>query len=252
MSVLIIGCGVVGSNLAKELSVLNPECYDKYKGVDTRKSKDSHYDIAFVCVDTPKTIDSVCDISEVVDAINTNNADVFVIKSTVLPEQAIFLNQLSSNKHIVISPEYYGNTPHCNNFDFGFTILGGDRTDCIKVQQILQYVYDARHTFRFTDCKTASLAKYMENCYLAMKVSFCTQFYSIAEKARVDYEELRELFVLDPRVNPAHTFVYRDHPYWDSHCLNKDVNAIADTYDAKLLTDIIAWNDRQKEAVNGD
>jgi UDP-glucose 6-dehydrogenase len=79
-----------------------------------------------------------------------------------------------------------------------------------------------------------------------MKVSFCTQFYNIAEKARVDYEELRELFVLDPRVNPAHTFVYRDHPYWDSHCLNKDVNAIADTYDAKLLTDIIAWNDRQK------
>ena len=35
-NVLIIGYGVVGSNLAKELSPLNPEIYDKYKEIDTR------------------------------------------------------------------------------------------------------------------------------------------------------------------------------------------------------------------------
>ena len=63
----------------------------------------------------------------------------------------------------------------------------------------------------------------MENSYLATKVSFCQQFYNLAEQIGVDYEELRELFILDPRVNPSHTFVYRDKPYWDTVCLNKDV-----------------------------
>ena len=86
----------------------------------------------------------------------------------------------------------------------------------------------------------------MENAYLATKVSFCNQFFDIAEHLGVSYEELRELFILDPRVNPSHTFVYRDAPYWDSHCLNKDVKAIAESFDAQLLKDIITFNDNRR------
>ena len=117
----------------------------------------------------------------------------------------------------------------------------------MKVVQILQRVYDGTHSFRITDARTAELAKYMENSYLAMKVSFCQQFYDIAGKTGVCYEELRELFVLDPRVEASHTFVYRDRPYWDSHCLNKDVPAIAKAYDAPLLLDMIAFNEARKK-----
>ena len=97
-----------------------------------------------------------------------------------------------------------------------------------------------------TDAKTAELVKYMENSFLATKLSFCHQFFNIAEQEGVSYEELRELFVLDPRINGSHTFVYRDNPYWDSHCLNKDVRAIANRYDAKLLHDVIHFNEEQK------
>ena len=242
--VLIIGCGTVGTNLYKELWSENGSLYinqyDKYKGIENRVL--DHYDLAFVCVDTPRTVDTTCDISEVISAINENSADVFVVKSTILPEQAKLLTLLSTQKHVVFSPEYYGATQHCNNYKFNFTILGGEKADCIKVQQILQKVYDASHQFKITDIKTAALVKYMENSYLAMKVSFCDQFYEIAEQAGVSYEELRELFILDPRVNPSHTFVYRDHPYWNSHCLNKDVVAIAQEYNAQLLQDIIMFN----------
>ena len=63
----------------------------------------------------------------------------------------------------------------------------------------------------------------------------------------VDYEELRELFLLDERVNPSHTFVYEEHPYWSSHCLNKDVPAIAYTQDAKFLQEVINYNTYLKE-----
>lgn len=245
-NVLIIGYGVVGHNLAKDLEKLNPDIIDKYKEGVTTKVAGKHYDIAFICVDTPYIYGkSTCDTTEVVNALHENDADIYVFKSTILPGTVDKLAK-ETGKKIVFSPEYYGGTQHCNNFDFNFTILGGDRESCKEVIQVLQGIYDARHTFHITDAKTAELTKYMENSWLATKVSFCQQFYNIAEELRVDYEELRECFLLDPRVNRAHTFVYRDHPFWDSHCLNKDVPAIADAYDAPLLKAVIDFNDKQK------
>lgn len=251
-SVLIVGHGVVGHNLEQEIIKLKPDVYDiKYlepnvfgiKGIDSRKP---HYDFAFICIDTKKMDTIEAPIDDLVDAINDNNADIFVVKSTMLPGSTERLKEITG-KRIVFSPEYYGGTQHCNNFDFDFTILGGDKEDCLKVQQLLQEVYDGRHTFRIVDSKTAELAKYMENSWLATKVSFCQQFFDIAEDIGVSYEELRELFVLDPRVNPSHTFVYKDHPYWSSHCLNKDVPTIAHWADAKLLKAVIEFNEGQKK-----
>lgn len=246
-NILIIGYGVVGHNLANDLSKLNPDIVDKYKDGVTTKVEGKHYDIAFVCVDTPYVFGkSTCDTSEVVNALHENDADIYVFKSTVLPGTVDKLTK-ETGKRIIFSPEYYGGTQHCNNFNFDFTILGGERKACKEVIQVLQGIYDGRHTFHITNAKTAELTKYMENSFLATKVTFCQQFYKIANEAGVDYEELRELFILDPRVNPSHTFVYDDHPYWDSHCLNKDVPAIADAYDCDLLKAVIQINFQEKK-----
>ena len=241
---LIVGCGVVGTNLMRELAALEPDSYDKYKGVDTRNL--GGYRVAFVCVDTPRTDSDPCDATEVRNAIMENDADVYVVKSTVLPGTTERLRD-ETGKRVVFSPEYYGATQHCNNFGFDFTILGGDEGDCWQVAQLLQRAYDGRHSFRVTDARTAELAKYMENCWLATKVSFCNQFARIAGQAGVRYGELRELFALDPRVNPSHTFVYEDRPYWQSHCLDKDVAAAAEAFDAPLLDAVIAFNEECKK-----
>lgn len=246
-TVLIIGYGVVGHNLAEELSALDPDIYD-IKFEDFEDKRKAHYDFAFVCIDTKRMDTLEAPIDDIVSAINENgNADVYIIKSTVLPGSTEKIKELTG-KCVVFSPEYYGGTQHCNNFCFDFTILGGDKEDCLKVQQLLQGVYDARHTFRIVDSKTAELTKYMENSWLATKVSFCCQFHDIANKVGVDYETLRELFILDPRVNPSHTFIYDDHPYWDSHCLNKDVPTIAHFADAELLKAVINFNEKHKKA----
>ena len=245
--VLIVGYGTVGQNLERDLMALKPAVYDKYKGIDTRAER-TKYSIAFICVDTPYSEDNPCDVSEVRNAINENAADVYVVKSTVLPGTVDRLCA-ETGKNVIFSPEFYGGTQHCNNYTFNYTILGGDRKSCTSVIQILQHVYDARHQFRVTDAKTAELVKYMENCYLAAKVTFCNQFFNLAERIGVNYEELRELFILDPRVGASHTFVYRDHPYWDSHCLNKDVRALAETTDTPFLDSVIRFNESQKERV---
>ena len=252
-NVLIVGYGVVGHNLAKELSKLNPDIYDKFKTEYNTKRNNICYDFAFICVDTPfLNEDNINDISQVENAIQENYASIYVIKSTILPGTVDKLIK-KFNKHIVFSPEYYGGTQHCNNFNFNYTILGGDKDDCCKVQQLLQDVYDARHIFRIVDSATAEFSKYMENCYLGMKVSFCNDMNNGIEKFNakygynVKYEDVRELFVLDPRVNPSHTYVYDEHRYYDSHCLNKDIPALAYFLDLELLKSVITFNDKQKE-----
>lgn len=240
---------MVGKNLAKELELFNPDIIDKYKP-DVNKISKSQYDFAFICVDTPVSEKSLCDTTEVLNAINENKelmADdgIFIIKSTILPGTTENLRQ-KTNQRIIFSPEYYGSTQHCNNFEFDFSILGGVKEDCYCVIQLLQEVYDARHHFKVTDSKTAEISKYMLNSWLATKVTFCSQFYEIAQKENRSYEELRELFIMDPRVNPSHTFIYNNHPYWDSHCLNKDVLAIAESQDAEFLKALIDYNNKKK------
>ena len=246
-AVLIIGYGVVGRNLRKELSALQPDVYDKYRR-DENSAESKRYDMAFVCVPTPYLgRENSCDTSEVEAAIAEHDADLYVIKSAVLPGTTDRLC-MESGKRIIVSPEYYGATPHSRNYSFDFTILGGEKADCLKAVQILQRCYDGRHSFRITDAKTAELAKYMENAYLATQVSFCCQFWEIAKQIGVNYPELRELFILDPRVNPSHTFVFDERPYWDSQCLNKDVPAIADAYNAEFLNAVIDYNRRSRDA----
>lgn len=244
-NILIIGYGVVGHNLAEELKDLKPDIVDKYKQEFSTIRKDVHYDLGFICVDTPLK-ENTLDITEVKNAILENDCEIFCIKSTC-PIGTVEKLKAETGKRIVFSPEYYGGTKHCNNYKFDFTILGGDKKDCNDIVQILLPCYDGRHTFRIVEPKLAELTKFMENSFLATKVSFCQSFYNVCKEEGLNYSELRELFILDPRVNPSHTFVYEETPYWNSHCLNKDVPAIASEYNMQLLLDVINFNENQKK-----
>lgn len=240
MTNLIIGYGTVGGNLSREFERLDIDVCDKYKHID---KKGNRHNVGWICVDTP-LVNGLLDCTEVFNAVHENDCEVYVIKSTVPVGFTDALKE-KTGKRIVFSPEYYGGTQHCNNFVFDFTVLGGDKEDCVVVQQMLQDVYDGRHRFIITNAKTAEMAKFMENSYLATKVTFCNEFYDACEKAGVLYEDVREIFVCDPRVSPSHTFVYRKHPYYKSHCLDKDVPEIANRFDIGLLKDVIKRNQKR-------
>lgn len=222
MNILIIGYGVVGKNMHKLFP--KADIYDCLKPeVNTKKKV--MYDVAFICVPTDKKVDESCDISIVEKALeeHKNDVKVFCIKSTVPPGTTY---ELSKQYPCIFSPEYFGGTQHANGGDYHFVILGGDRELTKIVILAYKNVMSASFKIIQTTSKTAELVKYMENSFLAMKVSFCCEFFRIAETIGVDYNELRELFIMDSRVNPSHTFVYEDHPFYDSHCLNKDIPAI--------------------------
>lgn len=244
-NVLIAGVGNIGSRLYREYEKLKPDRYDPYMGYDEKQPV--RYDFAFIATDTPMMKDGSCDISQVRAALNETDAGVYVLRSTVPPGTTDEL-KAETGKRIVFSPEFYGTTLHADehSFDFSFTILGGAKEDCNAVIQLLQEVYDARHRFRITDSTTAELTKYMENTLLAARVSLCVQFWELANHYGVSYPEMRELLLNDGRFNRAHTFVYDEHPWWESHCFDKDLAAIAKASDATLIDDVIRYNERCK------
>ncbi len=109
--------------------------------------------------------------------------------------------------------------------------------------------YNADITIQLTTPEAAELCKYMENAFLAMKVTFCNEFYEIATRLGVDYDELRELWLLDPRIGKSHTFVFPDKRGYGGRCLPKDMRAIEAVardagYDATLLREVTASNER--------
>jgi len=96
-----------------------------------------------------------------------------------------------------------------------------------------------------TDARTAELTKYMENAYLALKVAFCNEFCSIAEAYDIDYNELRELWLLDPRIGRSHTYVLPHARGFGGRCLPKDLNAIIEVARRKGVTPTLLEATRQ-------
>lgn len=228
-SVLIVGYGIVGRNIHKvfdwaKINEVLPPVQQELKAKGQYYSPETHYDFAFICVQTPMMESGECDIHFVTEAIKKVKADVIILKSTIPPGTTYALRSLTGKK-IIFSPEYYGETHHANGVEQNFVILGGNNKDTFKASVLYQHVYTGAIKIYQTDALTAELVKYMENCFLAMKVVFCNEFYRVAERFGINYNVLRELFLLDNRINPSHTFVYPEQPYYDSKCLNKDIPA---------------------------
>jgi UDP-glucose 6-dehydrogenase len=157
---------------------------------------------------------------------------------------------LKYGKRIVFQPEFWGTTQH-SNIEEDFIILGGDSYDTHKVAQLYMLVDSAYTRIIRIDSVTAELAKYMQNAHLAMKVALSSQFYEIAKSIGVDYIDARELMLMDKRISPSHTFIRDESPYYDSHCLNKDIPALIGFckdrgINSSLLECIDSFNTQQK------
>lgn len=220
---LICGYGIVGKHLKEEFKFAETYDPDSEMQADYTEPPTEKYDIAFIAVPTPNK-NGECNIEYVEQVLQQIDADVYVLKSTVPPETSDKLSGRYSKK-ILFSPEYYGATQFANAGN-DFVILGGDDEAYKKVRTLYELVKGADFTIYHVRNTEAEIIKYMENCFLAMKVIFCNQFKDIADLYGVSYSAIRDGFVLDNRVGKSHTFVYDDYRGYDSKCLNKDITAI--------------------------
>lgn len=102
--------------------------------------------------------------------------------------------------------------------------------------------------FIAVDLRSAELAKYAANAFLAMKISFINEMANVCDRVQADVTEIARIIGADPRIGPA--FLQAGIGYGGS-CFPKDTGAlrhIADTngYEFKLLDAVIRVNREQK------
>jgi len=226
-SVLIVGYGHVGRQIGKYFDQADYVDVDgvirrQGDGGTGRHGDGERYELGFICVPTPQMDDGCCDTSCVREAYARFGrlARYWCIKSTV---EVGTTESLGTN--ICFSPEYYGESlghPLADVSRETFVILGGPAHVTHPFAVAWSLVTNSCTRIYQTDARTAELCKLMENSWLATKVSFCNQFYDLAGAAGVDWHELRELWLADPRVSRSHTYVYPNNRGWGGKCLPKD------------------------------
>jgi UDPglucose 6-dehydrogenase len=257
MNIGICGYGIVGQGLGRFLgrrSSIRLTIHDKF---DRRFANPEGYacfskcDFVFVAVPTPTSSDGMsCDLESVHEVVS--HIDVpMCIKSTIPPGTTVALVN-RYKKSIAFSPEYMGEGPRHpwpETDSCGFVIVGGSKEVCRLVSTTMSAI-NPNLSVRITDAISAEMCKYMENCFLATKVIFMNQFHELCSAADLDFETVRDLFLLDSRIGTSHTFVTDDRGF-GGKCLPKDVRALigwARPYGgAPLLERVIEFNERIRE-----
>lgn len=260
----IVGYGYVGKAMARfftghyEVFVYDPAHPAADHPLHTFVDQEgiNQCDLAVVCVPTPMTAEGECDTSIVIEAIDWIKTPLILLKSTVTPGTTEFLAR-TLEKRIVFSPEYCGESSYWTPYRFHtdiketpFFIFGGEPDATSEMVDYFLPVTGPVKTYRQTDAHSAELAKYMENSFYAMKIVFCYEFFMIAQRMGCDFNEVRELWLLDPRINPMHTAVFKgnEKPY-SGKCLPKDLAAIIEEartlgYEPSLLSAVKDANER--------
>lgn len=273
MKIGIIGFGYVGKAMYEffqnhykvivhDPHIQNPSAYSNVVFVD--KTDINLCDLGVVCVPTPRGSDGECDLTHINEVFSWLNTEYILLKSTIEIGTTRRLSEEYSTKNIVFSPEYCGESSYWTPYTFHekiietpFFIFGGDKQNTSKMVDIFMPI--AGPTKRYVQCtfEEAEMAKYVENSFYATKITFCYEIAEICQSLNIDWNTVRELWLLDPRINPMHTSVFSENDYpFSGKCLPKDVSALCSLskkngYTSNLLEEVLKSNERIKQKRNG-
>lgn len=182
-----------------------------------------------ICVPTPQADNGRCDDTLVADYVYEivkcqPNAHI-LIKSTTSVET---LADFQDFHRVTFSPEFLRGSvsvdPTKEFRDCNFAIFGGiDGRWWYEVFRELLPLTEVR----FLDIVSAGFLKYVENSFLATKVTFFNEIYNLYTSAvGGNYDAMIEALALDPRIGISHTQVPGpDGQFgWGGHCLPKDTS----------------------------
>lgn len=224
MRAALIGYGWVGKAMHK----LFPQAVVYDREIENSRKYVNECDVAFIGVPTPCLNEQELDTSIVEECVAWCECPLIVIRSTVNPGTTDYLSK-KYNKHIIMQPEYLGETPNHPLLDTKntqFLILGGTKEDTRKLIELYATVYNANTSIRQVSALEAEIIKLSENRAIVFKVAQCQELYDVCEKAGVDYYEIRDaVYRDDPRFNLWWSFIFPDNRGFNSKCVPKDIYA---------------------------
>lgn len=219
------------------------ELYDKFKkGYDKLdKEKFGECEVIFICVNTPMKMSGEVDLTAIKETAET----VKLIQQMALgePYKAIVIKSTAVSGTTEKLHKWY----HCYNLDFVFNpefltarnpykdfkntdriILGTNSEKAFKTVRKVYRGANFKCPIIMTDFKTAEMVKYVSNTFLATKVMFANEIYSICQKLKIDYDKIIKLLLYDKRINKSHWAIPgpdRDRGFGGT-CFPKDLNAL--------------------------
>ena len=235
---LLIGYGWVGQFVHKyftQADVWTPSkgLVNKDGELYDRAHEPQSWDVAFISTPTPMNKDGSCDTSAVESSVDLWHTKVklFIVRSTIVPGTIDKLAAKYPENLFVMQPEYLGETLGHPLFALDyqtFIILGGKKAATQFAAECWSRVLHPGSKIRqLSSAMAGEFCKYMENSFLAAKVIFVNDWARLCRKMGVDFLELREAWLDDPRIGRSHTFAYEGNPGFSGKCLPKDLNSIA-------------------------
>lgn len=261
MKVGVVGYGVVGGATGEVLGKAHEILpYDKFKAGDwvpVDKIGETA-DVIFICVPTPMRPSGEIDLTAVEDsvfavldkAMTRPVPPVLVIRSTSVSGTTRRLSDLYQPVPFAFNPEFLTERNAVEDFRNSDRIVVGTEDD--RAWDLLKQMYEEagfKCPIIRVGLETAEMVKYAGNCFLATKAVFANELYRICEALGVDYQKVKELVSLDPRIGPSHLSV--PGPDGDfgmgGKCFPKDLNALIERakeagYDAYLLREVWRTN----------
>lgn len=227
----VIGNGFVGG----AISFLFSSSHQVYTyDINPNKSKDdlnSIYkcDFVFVCVPTPMFKDGSQDLSFVYNVFkNAENFPVYILKSTVLPGTTNNLIKKHKNLKIIFSPEFLREkTSKIDILNQDRIILGGDKKLTNFIKKLFQSRFESPNIIEMSSI-SAEFVKYMNNTFLATKVSIMNEFKILSDIIGVEWKDAIHGFISDKRIGNSHYEVpgHDGKLGYGGTCFPKDVSSL--------------------------
>jgi len=184
-------------------------------------------DLIFICLPTPMNLDGSCHTKIIENTIiNLHNLNYYniIVRSTVplnfskknnvqfMPEfltEANWKDDFINSKHWIVSSSNL-------NKKINLLINLAYENNCIKSNKII-----------FADSTEAELIKLTSNIYLANKVGFFNEIFSICNKFNINYNNIINVLKLDSRIGETHLKVPNNNQFgYGGTCFPKDTNSL--------------------------
>ena len=244
--ILVVGCGFVGGTVADSLEEHDIKVIRIDPKLNDNKIEDFLNEAkgAVVAVPTP-TRDGVCDDSFIRTVLDELGTEIpIMLKCTVPPNM---LETYPDN--VTYNPEFLRQATAKEDFDLQTQfILGGTAEGCSFWAKTFSYMnYNKANNpvaFKFLDRNTASMVKYMHNCWLATKVAFFHEVYDNLRLKDYNYQNMIAILSQFENIGPSHMYPGNDDGKlgFSGACFPKDTEAFYDFSKSTILKQVIETN----------
>jgi len=193
----------------------------------------SKSDIIFICVGTPPKKNGESNLNFVDQVVNDisnkiKGYTVIVSKSTVPVgtskqiEKVLKKNNSIKSFDVVSNPEFLREGAALKDFARPDKIIIGCRK--MKAEKILKKIYKSlKRPFVVTNNETAEIIKYVNNSFLATKITFINEIADLCENIGAEIETVAKAIGLDGRIGPKYL---HPGPGYGGSCFPKDVKSL--------------------------